>query len=80
MVKTTMKKLYLALWSYVKDWKNLLAHAIVGIVLLLVALFLPVRPIFRVFVLIAVVAANLIRTKAEKKKRQAESEHISKEV
>lgn len=70
-----MKKVVLAVWAYLKNWKNLLAHSLVGVGLLLIALFLPVKPIYRVLVLVAVVGANLIRTKLEKKKRHADHAH-----
>jgi hypothetical protein len=33
-----IKKIFEAIWNYLKDWKNLLPHAIVGILLLVVAL------------------------------------------
>ena len=56
------------LWTYLKDWKNLLAHTILGILILVVAFYLPVKPIYRIIVLILVVAFNIIRMKMAKKK------------
>ncbi|PKO14366.1 MAG: hypothetical protein CVU39_15125 [Chloroflexi bacterium HGW-Chloroflexi-10] len=50
-----------ALWKYLKDWKNLLAHALIGITIVLVALVVPVAPIYRVLILVLVVGFNLIR-------------------
>lgn len=47
--------------KYLKDWKNLLAHALIGIAILLVAFFIPVAPTYRVLLLVAVIAFNLIR-------------------
>jgi len=47
--------------DYLKDWKNLLAHALIGIGILLVAFFIPVKPVYRILLLAAVVAFNLIR-------------------
>ena len=47
--------------SYIKDWKNLLTHSLIGVGILLVAFYIPVDPIYRVLLLIAVVAFNLIR-------------------
>ena len=43
-----MKKAFEAVINYLKDWKNLLAHAIVGVLILAVGLFLPVPPIYRI--------------------------------
>lgn len=50
-----------SIWKYLKDWKNLLAHSLIGIAILLVAFFIPVAPIYRVLLLVAVIAFNLIR-------------------
>lgn len=50
-----------AIWNYLKDWKNLLTHALIGIGILLVAFYIPVKPFYRILFLVAVVAFNLIR-------------------
>ncbi len=54
---------------YLKDWKNLLTHSIIGVAILLVAIYLPVKPIYRIAILIAVVGFNIIRMSLEKKKK-----------
>jgi hypothetical protein len=69
----TMKKLLSAIWSYLKDWKNLLAHSIIGILILVIALFLPVKPIYRLVVLVAVVLLNTLRMKLDKKAKAAKA-------
>lgn len=56
------------IWLYLKDWKNLLAHSIIGFTILLVALYLPVKPVYRILILILVVAFNILRMKLSKKK------------
>jgi len=61
-------KIFRWLWIYLKDWKNLLAHSIIGVLILLVAFYLPVKPIFRVGVLVLVVAFNIVRMRLAKKK------------
>lgn len=53
--------------EYLKDWKNLLAHALIGVGILVVAFFIPVKPIYRVLILIAVIVFNLLRMKVSKK-------------
>lgn len=62
-----MKKFLNGLWEYLKDWKNLLAHTLIGIAILLVAFAVPVKPIYRVMILVAVVAFNMIRMNHEKR-------------
>jgi hypothetical protein len=54
-------KVFKSIWNYLKDWKNLLAHSLIGIAILLVAFFIPVAPIYRVLLLVGVIAFNLIR-------------------
>jgi len=58
------------LWTYLKDWKNLLAHTVIGVLILCVAFFLPVKPIYRIIILILVVVFNIIRMKISKKLKQ----------
>ena len=54
-------KVLKSVWNYLKDWNNLLAHSLIGIAILLVAFFIPVAPIYRMLLLVAVIAINLIR-------------------
>ena len=56
-----MKKIFNAVWTYLKDWKNLLTHGLVGVGILSLALFLPVKPIYRVGILAGVVLFNVAR-------------------
>ena len=57
------------IWRYLKDWKNLLTHSIIGVAILLVAIYLPVKPIYRIAILVMVVGFNIIRMSLEKKKK-----------
>ena len=34
-----------AIWTYIKDWKNLLAHTLVGLLILAIGLALPIKPV-----------------------------------
>lgn len=66
-----MKIFFTHILTYLKDWKNLLAHAIVGVMILSVALFLPVRPVYRIIILILVVVFNLVRMRMGRAERDA---------
>jgi hypothetical protein len=57
------------LWAYLKDWKNWLTHSIIGVLILLVAFYAPVEPIYRVIILALVVSFNILRMRLEKIKR-----------
>jgi len=54
-------KIINAIWSYLKDWKNLLVHALIGVAILLAAFVIPVKPIYRIIILLAVIGFNIIR-------------------
>lgn len=66
-----MKKVFEAIWTYLKDWRNLLSHALVGFAILAVGLFLPVQPVYRVVILLLIVGFNLVRMKLTEKKDEA---------
>lgn len=53
---------------YLKDWRNWLTHSLIGIGILLVAFFMPVKPIYRVLLIVVVVGFNVTRMKLSKKK------------
>lgn len=42
-----MNRIIKGLKKYLTDWKNLLTHSIVGVVILAVALFAPISPYIR---------------------------------
>lgn len=67
-----MKKNPLELiWLYLKDWKNLLAHTLVGLAILSVGLFLPVKPVYRIIILVVIIVFNVLRMRWSKKKEAA---------
>jgi len=63
-----MRKVFEALWTYLKDWRNLLSHAIVGVLILVVGLSLPILPVYRFGILLLIVALNIFRMRLSKKK------------
>jgi small-conductance mechanosensitive channel len=62
-----MKKFLKAIWKYLKDWKNLLGHALVGVAIILVAAYMPIPWWGRILVLIAIILFNIFREKIFKK-------------
>jgi len=61
-----------AIWTYLKDWKNLLAHALVGLLILAIGLALPIKPIYRIILLVVVIVLNTARMKLSEKKKKEE--------
>lgn len=56
-----MKNIAKAVIDYLKDWKNLLYHAVIGVVLVVVALYLPINVHIRIAIFAGVVAFNILR-------------------
>jgi len=59
-----------AVWTYLKDWKNLLAHTLVGLLILAIGLALPIKPIYRIILLVVVIVLNTVRMKFSEKKEE----------
>jgi len=61
-------KIFRWIWIYLKDWKNLLSHTILGILIVLFAFYMPIKPVFRLIFLFMVVGFNINRMRLEKKR------------
>lgn len=59
--------------AYLTDWKNLLAHALFGVFLLVIAIFAPVPVWVRLILIACLVCANIIRMRLAKKKKEKDS-------
>lgn len=68
-----LKKIGLAILDYLKDWKNLLFHALTGVAILLVAFYLPVSIYIRMGILVLVILFNVFRKKWSIKNKNKES-------
>ena len=72
-----MKKALNGIWNYLKDWRNLLSHALVGVGILAVGLLLPVKPVYRIILLILIIGFNIARMKFSEKKEKEVLAEIS---
>jgi hypothetical protein len=63
-----MKMIFEGVLNYLKDWKNILAHSIVGVLILAVGLALPIPPVYRIGLLLLIVALNIFRMRLSEKK------------
>ena len=72
-----MKNIFEPILAYLKDWRNWLSHGLVGVGILAVGLFLPVKPVYRIIILVLIIGFNIARMKlSEKKSTEAVSENI----
>ena len=65
-----MLKIITEIWNYLKDWRNLFSHTVVGILILAIGLFLPVLPVYQVAILLLIVSLNILRMRMSKRKAQ----------
>ena len=56
-----MKNIFLNIWKYLKDWKNLLGHTLVGVGIILISAVLPLPWWGRLIVLLALIVFNIYR-------------------
>lgn len=63
-----MKKSSEFIWTYLKDWKNILAHTAMGVLILVIGLYLPVKPVYRIILLVVIIALNTYRMKRSESK------------
>jgi uncharacterized membrane protein len=63
-------KIMEALKIYLTDWKNLLAHGIVGVILLYCLLFAPIAWYWRIIILVLVIVFNIVRMRYSKNKKK----------
>jgi hypothetical protein len=56
-----MRRILNGVKAYLSDWKNLLMHGIVGILIVIIALFAPISPYLRLEFVILVVGFNVLR-------------------
>jgi hypothetical protein len=53
--------------TYLTDWKNLLMHSIVGVLIVIIALFAPISPYLRIGFVIVVIGFNVLRMNISQK-------------
>jgi len=77
-----LNKAFKGIILYLKDWRNWLTHSLIGIGILLVAFFMPVKPIYRILLIVAVVGFNVIRMRLSKKKelQRKQAKELVKEI
>lgn len=58
-----LRRVFRGIREYLTDWKNLLTHTVVGVLILAVAVYAPVNPYVRMGFVGCVVGFNVVRMK-----------------
>ena len=79
-----MNKFFLNIWKYLKDWKNLLGHTLLGIAIIVVSAILPIPWWAKMIVLVVLVVFNIFRERLfaaifRKKRSVSEKDEITVE-
>ena len=67
-----MKNIFEPILAYLKDWRNWLSHGLVGVGILAVGLFLPVKPVYRIIILVLIIGFNIARLQLSEKSEKEE--------
>jgi hypothetical protein len=70
-------KVLSAIIAYLKDWKNWLVHALIGILLLLIAFVFPLKVYMRIIIFLTVIILNTLRMRLEKKLKAKKHSGVS---
>ena len=71
--RDNMKKIFGAIIKYLSDWKNWLVHALVGIVLLVMVIWVPIMWWIKLIIILCVITFNVLRMKFDKKRKENKS-------
>ncbi len=83
--KNSPKSVFGAVWSglkaYLTDWRNLLGHALLGVVFLVVAIWAPINIWLKLLIIACLITLNILRmrnkSKSTAKKESANNELVS---
>ena len=64
-----IKKILNSIKVYLTDWRNLLGHALLGIVFLLVAIWAPINIWLKLIIIALLVTFNILRMQFKAKKQ-----------
>jgi diacylglycerol kinase len=60
-IVTVIKKAWEGLKGYLKDWRNLLGHALLGIVFVVLAIWVPINIWVKLAIIACLIAFNIFR-------------------
>lgn len=72
-------KIMHGLKGYLTDWRNLLGHALIGVLFLVVAIWVPVQLWIKLIVIVCLVTFNVIRMRL-KARKVAQAKAVVEEV
>lgn len=70
-IRSIAKRVWTGLKSYLTDWRNLLGHALLGVLFVVVAVWAPIPLWFKLIIIALLVTLNVLRMRMKNKKNSA---------
>ena len=71
-LRTVFQSIWTGLKSYLTDWRNLLGHALLGVVFVVIAVWAPIALWLKLIIIAALITFNVLRMRNKNKKNTAE--------
>ena len=71
-LRTVFQSIWTGLKSYLTDWRNLLGHALLGVVFVVIAVWAPISLWLKLIIIAALITFNVLRMRNKNKKNTAE--------
>ena len=75
--KTVLQNIWSGLKAYLTDWKNLLGHALLGVLFVVIAVWAPINIWLKLVIIALLITFNVLRMR-NKNKKSAEKESVTK--
>jgi Flp pilus assembly protein TadB len=69
-IRSIAKNIWSGLKSYLTDWRNLLGHALLGVVFVVVAVWAPIPLWLKLIIIALLITLNVLRMRNKNKKKE----------
>ena len=69
---SVFRRVWSELKAYLTDWRNLLGHALLGVVFVVIAVWAPISLWLKLIIIAALITFNVLRMRNKNKKNTAE--------
>jgi len=70
-IRSIANNIWSGLKSYLTDWRNLLGHALLGVVFVVVAVWAPITLWLKLIIIALLITLNVLRMRNKNKKKEA---------
>ncbi len=70
--RSVFQRVWSGLKAYLTDWRNLLGHALLGVVFVVIAVWAPIALWLKLIIIAALITFNVLRMRNKNKKNTAE--------